>query len=136
MAYGHYLEALDHRVRRTVHTDHLLIFCHAGRGFYRTENHQGSISAGQVLFLKQGVAHSYHSDREQPWSIYWAHFSGKNASRFMDYIGISTTAERPTVLTLQRWQNTVTRRQYVVESAASTSNLRASQCLLRLCCVS
>ncbi|MCL5255271.1 MAG: AraC family transcriptional regulator [Gammaproteobacteria bacterium] len=104
VAYGHYLEALDHRVRRTVHTDHLLIFCHAGRGFYRTENHQGTITAGQVLFLKQGVAHSYHSDREQPWSIYWAHFSGKNAHRFMDYIGISTTTERPPVLSLQRWQ--------------------------------
>ncbi|RUO36284.1 helix-turn-helix transcriptional regulator [Aliidiomarina sanyensis] len=104
VAYGHYLEARDHRVRRSTHTDHLLIFCHAGRGFYRTEQHRGTITAGEVLFLPKGVAHSYHSDPEQPWSIYWTHFAGEHSQQFMDYIGIQRHTGRPPVLTLRRWQ--------------------------------
>ncbi|RUO22572.1 AraC family transcriptional regulator [Aliidiomarina iranensis] len=105
VAYGHYLEAKDHRVRRTAHTDHLLIFCHAGRGFYRTDNDQGTINAGQVLFLRQDIAHSYHSDPESPWSIYWAHFAGSEAEEFMDYIGIKTQLQQAPVITLRRWQS-------------------------------
>lgn len=104
VAYGHYLEARDHRVRRSIHTDHLLIFCHAGRGFFRTEQHQGSITAGQVLFLPKGLAHSYHSDFEQPWSIYWTHFAGDQSEQFMDYIGIQSQESPPPVLTLRHWQ--------------------------------
>jgi len=105
VSYGHYLEARDHRVRRSVHTDHLLIFCHAGRGFYRTEHHQGAILAGQMLFLRQDIAHSYHSDPENPWSIYWAHFAGRQTQEFMDYIGLRGAPEQPPVITLKRWQS-------------------------------
>ncbi|TRW49543.1 helix-turn-helix domain-containing protein [Aliidiomarina halalkaliphila] len=104
VAYGHYLDARDHRVRRTIHTDHLLIFCHAGRGFYRTDEHQGVIGAGQVLFLPKGVSHSYHSDPEQPWSIYWTHFAGEQTDRFMDYIGIRPDMQNAPVISLRRWQ--------------------------------
>lgn len=104
VSYGHYLQAQDHRVRRSTHTDHLLIFCHAGRGFFRTEQHQGVIHGGQVLFLRQGIAHSYHSDPANPWSIYWAHFAGSHCEEFMDYIGIDSSGQRAPVLTLQRWQ--------------------------------
>ncbi|RUO25382.1 AraC family transcriptional regulator [Aliidiomarina minuta] len=103
IAYGHYLHAVGHRVRRSVHTDHLLIFCHQGRGSYRTEQHQGTIEAGQVLFLRRGVAHSYQSDPDQPWSIYWAHFAGELVGHYMDYIGLHKDSGSP-LLSLHNWK--------------------------------
>ncbi|RUO44467.1 AraC family transcriptional regulator [Aliidiomarina taiwanensis] len=110
ISYGHYLNAYGHRVRRRVHTDYLMIFCHAGRGRYRAGKHKGHLLPGQVLFLKKGVAHIYQADSQQPWSIYWAHFAGDQVESFMDYLGISATSSEPAhphgnpVLTLQNWR--------------------------------
>lgn len=103
VAYGHYLHAVGHRVRRSVHTDHLLIFCHQGAGRYQTEHHQGWLQAGQVLLLRSGIAHSYQADTQQPWSIYWAHFAGDMVDYYMDYIGLSDPDDSP-VLTLSNWR--------------------------------
>lgn len=104
VAYGHYLHAVGHRVRRSVHTDHLLIFCHQGRGRYQTEQQQGSLEAGQVLFLQRGVAHSYQADSESPWSIYWAHFDGEQIDQYMAHIGLNKP-DQPPVITLSNWRS-------------------------------
>lgn len=106
VAYGHYLHAAEHKVRRSVHTDHLLIFCHQGRGLYATEHHQGVLNPGQVLLLRRGVAHSYQAEKSSPWSIYWTHFSGKLTDTYMEYIGLSDPLQRP-VLTLANWRSLV-----------------------------
>lgn len=103
VAYGHYLNAVDHRVRRSVHTDHLLIFCHQGSGHFQTEYHSGVLQAGQVLFLRRGVAHSYQAQRDTPWSIYWTHFAGELVDQYMEYIGLSRSDTLP-VLSLSNWR--------------------------------
>src|SRR5690554_3852256 len=114
ISYGHYLDAAGHRVRRHVHTDHLIIFCHGGRGRYRAGKHKGYLLPGQVLFLPKGVSHIYQSDSTQPWSIYWAHFAGEQVTDFMDYLGISENNEHPAhpqgnpVLTLRNWRALLT----------------------------
>lgn len=110
VAIGHYLDARGHRIRRRTHTDHLVIFCHAGRGHFRTQAHEGQVTAGQVLLLPRGVPHSYGADPEQPWSIYWAHFTGAEADALMDYLGLNLTDTPPArtwqapVLPLADWQ--------------------------------
>lgn len=103
VAYGHYLHAVGHRVRRSVHTDHLLIFCHQGSGFYRTEHHAGELHAGQMLFLRRGLAHSYYANANAPWSIYWAHFAGDLVDQYMQYIGIEENRSAP-VVSLANWR--------------------------------
>lgn len=103
VSYGHYLQAVDHRVRRSVHTDHLLIFCHQGSGRFQTEHHNGELQAGQVLFLRKGVAHSYQADKDAPWSIYWAHFAGDLVDQYMEYIGVQADAAAP-VVRLSNWR--------------------------------
>ena len=103
VSYGHYLHAVGHRVRRSVHTDHLLIFCHQGSGRFQTEHHSGQLEAGQVLFLRKGVAHSYHADPNAPWSIYWAHFAGDLVDQYMEYIGVQADTSAP-VVRLSNWR--------------------------------
>lgn len=103
VSYGHYLQAVGHRVRRSVHTDHLLIFCHQGSGRFQTEHHNGELQAGQVLFLRKGVAHSYQAAQDAPWSIYWAHFAGDLVDQYMEYIGVQADTSAP-VVRLSNWR--------------------------------
>ncbi|RUO56910.1 AraC family transcriptional regulator [Pseudidiomarina homiensis] len=110
LAYGHYIAAKGHHVERDQHTDYLLIFCHQGRGNYRITTPQGNVtgelSAGQLLLLPAGFPHRYQAHSDDPWSIYWAHYSGSSAAKSMDFLGLSSTAESAKfVLTLSAWQN-------------------------------
>ncbi|MDN7123529.1 helix-turn-helix transcriptional regulator [Pseudidiomarina terrestris] len=106
VAYGHYLAARGHRVEREAHTDHLLIFCHRGCGHYRVHTDQGvqsgSLHTGQLLLLPAGLAHAYQADQDTPWSIYWTHFSGLEASHSMDILGLQPGQF---VLKLENWQS-------------------------------
>ena len=106
IAYGHYIDATGHRVRRNVHTDYLIIFCHGGRGRYRVGRDHGYLVPGQVLVLPKGRSHTYQSDSNQPWSIYWAHFDGERVSQFMDYLGFPVTQSNSSkpVITLRNWR--------------------------------
>lgn len=110
VSYGHYLDATGHVVRRNVHTDYLIIFCHGGRGRFRIGRHQGYLVPGQILVLPKGISHTYQSDSDHPWSIYWAHFNGERVEDFMDYIGMPTNIKsafqrnfKP-VITLSNWR--------------------------------
>lgn len=88
LAVGVYEKAHRHRMTRTRHDDNLLIYCFAGKGTLQTEHWQGSILAGEMALLPKGVSHHYQADTEDPWSIYWCHFSGKQAQDYifnMDY---------------------------------------------------
>lgn len=111
VAYGHYVAARGHQAERRQHTDHLLIFCHQGRGSYQVMTPQGPIAgelnAGQLLLLPAGCAHRYRADSRDPWSIYWVHFSGHVANESMDFLGLSSSATEPArfVLTLRAWQS-------------------------------
>ncbi|MBA3988625.1 MAG: AraC family transcriptional regulator [Idiomarina sp.] len=103
VSYGHYLHATGHRIRRTLHTDHLLIFCHQGSGRFQTPHHKGTLQAGQMLFLRRGLAHSYQASPQAPWSIYWAHFAGELVDQYMQYIGIEENSSAP-VVQLANWR--------------------------------
>jgi AraC family transcriptional regulator of arabinose operon len=58
-----------------------------GRGYASTADWSGRIEAGEVLLLPQGVAHRYHSDATEPWTIYWVHFQGGSTAVFNQYLG-------------------------------------------------
>ena len=104
LAYGHYVDAVGHQVTRAKHTDHLLIFCHRGQGYFRTQHAQGTLNAGQLLLLPSGEAHSYWASSTQPWSIYWAHFQGSAAAVCMDFLEL---APNQPVVTLSRWRQLI-----------------------------
>lgn len=62
---------------------YVLIYCYEGKGFYEIEGVKHQVSTGDVFVLPKGKAHCYYSDIEAPWTIYWLHFVGESASRYV-----------------------------------------------------
>ena len=84
---GYYPVAHKHRMKRIRHDDNLLIYCVEGCGHVSTPEWTGTVQAGEVLLLPQGMSHSYHADPHSPWSIYWVHFQGGSTAVFNQYLG-------------------------------------------------
>lgn len=82
-AFGYYPQARGHTAERTVHDDNLLIYCVRGRAALTVENRERTVHGGQVVVLRQGLAHRYGADDEDPWTIYWVHFAGSRASDYL-----------------------------------------------------
>lgn len=86
-AMGFYPSAHGHHMERRRHDDNLLLYCTAGKGELETSSWQGTISAGQILILPQGLPHTYVADPATPWTVYWVHFQGASTGIFTQYLG-------------------------------------------------
>ena len=75
---GHYPFAEHHYVRREeAIRENVLLYCMNGCGTYRIGNTAlQSIHENQYVILPAGAAHEYATDDDNPWTIYWLHFSG------------------------------------------------------------
>ena len=82
-AFGYYPAASGHRMSRPEHHDNLLMFCTAGRGTLELGSQSLDVGAGDALLLPRGSHHSYHADALAPWTIYWVHFEGELAEKFL-----------------------------------------------------
>ncbi|EPJ51081.1 MAG: transcriptional regulator, AraC family protein [Osedax symbiont Rs2] len=85
-ASGYYKHARKHTMLRRTHDDNLLIYCVEGAGTCQLENSHHSINAGDLLLLPRGVAHSYQASANNPWTVYWIHFSGDKSFEFIQYL--------------------------------------------------
>ena len=83
---GYYPQARHHFRERPSGSDQfILIYCVEGKGEIRLNETIHFISADHFFMIPTGMPHSYHSDEQNPWSIYWIHFSGNKSgiySRF------------------------------------------------------
>lgn len=92
-ALGYYRHAASHAMARGAgeHGDHLLLYCVQGHGEVSWEAAAGRagpaavhpVGPGALVLLPAGVAHEYHADPAQPWSLYWVHFAGSAAAAFL-----------------------------------------------------
>lgn len=82
-AFGYYPQARGHAAERPVHDDNLLIYCVRGRAALTAEDREWTVHGGQVVVLRQGLAHRYRADDEDPWTIYWVHFAGSRAADYL-----------------------------------------------------
>ncbi len=73
-AQGHYID------RPYGCSDHLLIYCVNGKGFFSVDGETTHVSEQQFFVLPANVPHSYGSDNDDPWTIYYAHFKGPASS--------------------------------------------------------
>lgn len=80
--------------------DHVMIHCVDGEGWLRIADRETLIHPGQMFCLSAGVPHWYGSDAENPWSIYWIHFTGRHAAEYCRWLGIR--AEDPVIHLSQR----------------------------------
>lgn len=71
-----------HEAGKNDSNDYILIYCMDGKGFVDVENNRYEITRNQILILPLRKTYSYSSDKKDPWSIYWIHFSGEKADFF------------------------------------------------------
>ena len=80
---GYYPQASHHfRERPGGCAQYILIYCVEGRGEIRLGEILYVVPADHFFIIPAGMPHSYHSDEQHPWSIYWIHFSGAKAGLF------------------------------------------------------
>lgn len=77
---GHFPRAEGHFIDRPAgRAEHILIYCTKGSGWYETDGVRKEVRGGQFFVIPAGRPHSYGASENDPWHIYWAHFSGPNA---------------------------------------------------------
>jgi len=92
---GYYPQARHHfRERPLGGAQFILIYCIDGKGEIRVRETLHSITADHFFIIPAGVPHTYHSDEQQPWSIYWIHFSGPKAGLFARYANQCSEIDR------------------------------------------
>lgn len=83
---GFYPKAGYHfRMRESSESDqYILLYCVDGEGWVNAEGKIQKLSRGEVVILPRGKAHSYGSNKNNPWTIYWIHFDGSMAAYFAE----------------------------------------------------
>lgn len=80
---GYYPQASHHfRERPAGSAEFILIYCVEGKGEIRVGDTLHYLMADNFFIIPPGISHAYHSDGQDPWSIYWIHFSGSKAGLF------------------------------------------------------
>lgn len=80
---GYYPNAKFHYRRRDVPIrEYVLIYCIDGKGWYEVDGKKFNVEKNQYFILPKDVVHAYGSNNDDPWTIYWIHYSGKLAQYY------------------------------------------------------
>jgi len=102
---GVFPEARDHeRVRPSGSSETILIACTAGSGWVEIRGIRTGVGSGSVVLIPSGVPHRYASSDSNPWTIWWCHLRGTDATELVEATGASV--ERP-VLALHNIERAV-----------------------------
>lgn len=78
---GYYPHADGHFCQRNEPiAEHVLIYCIDGMGWYEVNGEKHIVTANHFFVLPAGKPHAYGADENNPWTIYWVHFSGAHAA--------------------------------------------------------
>ncbi|BAX78849.1 AraC family transcriptional regulator [Labilibaculum antarcticum] len=85
---GFYPYAKSHqRSRNEGCKQNIFIYCTQGEGWLSIAGKITPIKANQYFIIPEGTPHDYGSNNNNPWSIYWLHYSGHLATHFDDPSG-------------------------------------------------
>ena len=74
---GYYPKAKDHYTyRKKGLPENFLFYCVDGHGWYKIGSQRYEVGPNEFFILPQNTEHTYGSDLDHPWSIYWIHFGG------------------------------------------------------------
>ena len=97
---GYFPDAKDHFVERPMGAQTtLVILCLGGRGWVRGNGSTRGIVPGDFVWMRANEAHAYGSGGKDPWTIVWAHFTGKEVPAWEELLALRGP-ERPHVLAL------------------------------------
>lgn len=75
-AYGHFRERTDPI------GEYVLIYATDGEGWFEVNNRRHEIKSNTYFILPPACPHSYATNSDHPWTIYWIHFSGSLADEY------------------------------------------------------
>jgi len=80
---GYYPNAQYH-FRKRAHgvPQNILIYCVEGTGYVELPLGNYKVTPNHYLIIPSKMAHNYRADEKKPWSIYWIHFRGTQASYY------------------------------------------------------
>jgi len=80
---GYYPDAQYHyRERLEGSEQNILIYCTNGKGWIDTGNGTKKVNKNQYFIIPANTPHKYGSDNQDPWTIYWLHFTGESSNLF------------------------------------------------------
>lgn len=81
---GYFPKALYHFCQRSEGcADNILFYCVQGKGYYTLDGHTFALTPNQyVIVPATDKPLVYWSDSEDPWSIYWVHFTSNELQTF------------------------------------------------------
>ena len=122
---GYYPKAEYHFCERdTPVRQFILIYCVDGKGFYKVNGKEWSISAGQYFILPPGITHSYGSDNSEPWTIYWIHFEGTLAAQYSGETGVPRSIEPGSFSRIRQRHDLFEELFNILDSGLTIDNLR------------
>ncbi len=81
---GYFPDAKDHfRKREQGSMQNILIYCVKGTGWISVRSERFRMTKDQYCFIPKHTPHTYASGTDNPWTIYWIHFSGEKADSFV-----------------------------------------------------
>ncbi|RFZ94650.1 AraC family transcriptional regulator [Mucilaginibacter conchicola] len=88
-AIGFYPKAENHDIyRKTGSGQYILLYCIEGEGHIEINNAAHHLKPNTYFVVPKNITHRYYSDPQNPWTIYWAHFTGPVADnlyqRYLD----------------------------------------------------
>jgi AraC-like DNA-binding protein len=132
---GYFPKASHHyRERRKGCEDNILIYCLQGKGHYILENKRYEVHPNQFIIIPATDKYiRYWADKDDPWTIYWVHYTGDNINSFNKSLNLSLTRGPVQIpfndTALEIWQNIC----QTLEMGYSIDNLcSASFCLYHL----
>ncbi|MDQ8205013.1 AraC family transcriptional regulator [Pelagicoccus sp. SDUM812003] len=66
-------------------SDHVLIVCLRGSGWAEAGGRRQQLARGDIVGLRAKHEHLYGATQNDPWSIAWVHFTGKEADAWLEH---------------------------------------------------
>ncbi|MBL8992657.1 MAG: AraC family ligand binding domain-containing protein, partial [Spirochaetia bacterium] len=117
---GRFDKAASHWIDRPKGIDsHILILCLGGKGWARKGRERFDLERGDWILLKANESHEYGADENDPWTIYWTHFIGRDCARFFQLIDLEKRGIRRRVQDPELLRHLMSNLEEVVASYES-----------------
>lgn len=84
-AIGYYPYAAFHdRERKFGCKQYILLHCVGGTGVVCINGKVFDLHPNHIIIIPRNTAHEYRASQEDPWTIYWMHFTGEHADLLYD----------------------------------------------------
>lgn len=128
---GYFPKAKRHfRQRKQGCNENILIICEAGKGRVEINGKMNTLDKNQFIIIPKEAAHYYLADTNDPWSIYWIHFTGDMAQHFVEGLDTTQTIANPKNTGIENRVQLFNELFMTLEENFSDSNLEYSSILL------